>query len=140
MTSRGLGMVGLGLALLVACALYAVKDRVQRLEGDLHQIRSTVLAERTALNRLRTEWALLNRPSRLAHLATTHLELVPAHPGQIARIEDLPFRADLELDDRQWPAVLPSGAEVPLRFKPADKLIGSGFLRPEQHTAQRMTP
>jgi len=122
MTSRALGTLGVVLAVLVACALYALEDRVQRLEGQLHRARAAVVAERSALDRLRTEWTLLTRPGRLERLARIHLGLVPAQPGQIVRIADIPYRADLELGKRQWQVVLPSGANTPLRFKPSPKL------------------
>jgi len=128
MTSRALGMIGLVLAVIVACVLYALKDQVQRLEGELHRARAAVAAERVALDRLRTEWALLNQPGRLERLAGKHLGLVPAQPGQIVRIADIPYRADLELMERQWQVVLPSGANAPLRFKPSrelDALVGA---------------
>lgn len=128
MTSRALGTIGLVLSVLVACALYALKDQVQRLEGELHRARAAVGAERMMLDRLRTEWALLNQPGRLERLARKHLGLVPAQPEQIVRVAEIPYRADLELGKRQWQVVLPSGASAPLRFKPSlrlESLVGA---------------
>lgn len=122
MTSRALGVIALVLSVIVACAMYALKDQVQRLEGELHRARAAIGAERTALGRLRTEWALLSQPGRLERLARNHLGLVPAQPGQIVRIGDIPYRADLTLSKRQWQVVLPSGADAALRFKPSPKL------------------
>lgn len=141
MTSRALGMIGLALSVIVACALYALKDQVQRLEGELHRARAAVGAERTALDRLRTEWALLNQPGRLERLARTHLGLVPAQPGQIVRIADIPYRADLALSRRQWQVVLPSGASAALRFKPSRKLeaLARELAAPARH-AMREAP
>lgn len=118
MSSHHFGIAGLVLAVLLACGLYALKDQVQRVEGELRRAHAAVLAERGALDRLRTEWAMLNQPGRLARLAEAHLDLMPAHPGQIVRVTDLPFRADLALGGRSWPALLPSGGAVELRLKP----------------------
>jgi cell division protein FtsL len=116
--TRSLGVIALLLALLAAFGVYALKDRVLQVETELRRVQSAIRAERTALGRLRTEWAMLNQPGRLARLAQTHLDLVPAHPGQIARIADLPLHAELAQARRQWPVVLPSGAEATLRLKP----------------------
>jgi hypothetical protein len=113
-----LGIGSLILAVIAACALYLTKDTVRRLEGELRQLQAELAEERVAASRLRTEWAMLNQPARLARLASAHLLLQPAQPGQLVDIEDVPLRVDLEWDDRELPAMLPSGAEVVLRFKP----------------------
>ena len=114
-----LGLASLALALLAACGLYLLKDQVQREERELQRVESALAAERGALSRLRAEWALLNRPARIARLARAHLALQPAAPGQIVAIETIPLRADLELDRLRLTAQLPSGGEVPLRLKPS---------------------
>ena len=62
---------------------------------------------------------MLEQPSRLARLAAEHLDLRPARPTQLMTIADLPLRADLGTESRNLRAVLPSGAEVELRLKPA---------------------
>ena len=62
---------------------------------------------------------MLNQPGRIARLAAAYLELQPARPGQIVRVEAIPLRADLEIAERQLIARLPSGVDVPLRLKPA---------------------
>jgi len=121
MTAR-FGIVALCLAVLAAAGVFATKDQVRRLERDLRQVRAAMATERNALNRLRTEWAMLNEPGRLARLASVHLKLQPAHPGQILRVTDIPLRVDLELGRQPLRAVLPSGAEVTLRFKPRPRL------------------
>lgn len=118
MISHRFGIAGLVLALLLAGGLYALKDQVLRIERELRHVRSAVTAERSALGRLRAEWAMLSQPGRLARLARAHLDLVPAHPGQIVDAAEIPFRADIALGRRSWPALLPSGGEVELRFKP----------------------
>jgi hypothetical protein len=113
-----LGVGSLIAAVIAACALYLTKDTVRRLEGELRRLQTELAEERVAASRLRAEWAMLNQPARLARLASAHLLLQPARPGQLVHIEDVPLRVDLEWADRELPAVLPSGAEVVLRFKP----------------------
>jgi cell division protein FtsL len=115
-----LGIASLIVAVVAACALYLTKDTVRRLEGELRRLQAELADERVTLSRLRTEWAMLNQPGRLARLASAHLQLQPARPGQLVRVEDVPLRIDLEWADREMPAVLPSGAEVILRFKPEE--------------------
>jgi hypothetical protein len=117
-----LGIVGLALALLAAAGLYTMKDQVQHRERELRGLHVAISAERLALDRLRAEWAMLNQPGRIARLAAAYLELQPARPGQIVRVEAIPLRADLENGDRQLIARLPSGVDVPLRLKPAARL------------------
>jgi cell division protein FtsL len=116
--SARLGFIGLLIALVAASGLYVMKDRVNRLEGELQRHRALVAAEQAKLHRLRAEWAMLEQPGRLARLAGEHLQLRPAQPTQIMTIADLPRRADLGVDERVVRVVLPSGAEVDLRPKP----------------------
>jgi cell division protein FtsL len=116
--STRLALGGLVIALVGACGLYIMKDRVNRLEGELRRQQAMIAAEQTRLHRLRAEWAMLEQPGRLARLAAAHLGLQPAHPTQIMAIDDLPRRAELQVADRSLPALLPSGAGVVLRFKP----------------------
>jgi cell division protein FtsL len=113
-----LALAGLVMALLAACGLYVMKDKVSRLESALAREQALVAAEQGQLHRLRAEWAMLERPSRIARLAAEHLDLAPAHPRQIMTIVDLPRRDELELAGRQLRALLPSGEEVDLRLKP----------------------
>ena len=117
-----LGIVGLMLAVLAAAGLYTMKDRVQHRERELRGLHVAIAAERLTLDRLRAEWAMLNQPGRIARLAAAYLELQPARPGQIVRVEAIPLRADLENAERQLIARLPSGVDVPLRLKPAQRL------------------
>ena len=116
--STKLALGGLAIALIAACGLYIMKDRVNRLEGELRRQQAMIAAEQSRLHRLRAEWAMLEQPGRIARLAAAHLDLRPAHPTQIMTIADLPRRADLQLGERQLRALLPSGAEVVLRLKP----------------------
>jgi cell division protein FtsL len=111
-------LAGLVMALLAACGLYVMKDTVSRLEGELAHQQALVAAEQGQLHRLRAEWAMLERPSRIARLAAEHLDLAPAHPRQLMAIADLPRRDELELAGRQLRALLPSGEHIDLRLKP----------------------
>jgi hypothetical protein len=120
--STRLALVGLTIALVAACGLYVMKDRVNRLEGELRRQQAMIAAEQGRLHRLRAEWAILEQPGRIARLAAAHLDLRPAHPTQIMTIADLPRRADLQVAERELRALLPSGAEVALRFKPRRSL------------------
>ena len=122
-----LALISLALALLAASGLYTMKDRVQRREAELRGLEVAIAAERAALGRLRAEWAMLNQPGRVARLAAAYLELQPALPNQIVRIEDVPLRLDLELAKRRLTARLPSGGEVPLRLKPTERLALPGL-------------
>jgi cell division protein FtsL len=113
-----LALGGLVMALLAACGLYVMKDRVSRLEGELARQHALLAVEHSQLHRLRAERATLERPARIARLAAEHLDLGPARPTQIMTIADLPHWDELELAERQLRAQLPSGAEVDLRLKP----------------------
>jgi hypothetical protein len=132
-----LALISLALALLAASGLYTMKDRVQRREAELRGLEVAIAAERAALGRLRAEWAMLNQPGRLARLAAAYLELQPALPNQIVRIDDIPLRLDLELARRRLTARLPSGGEVPLRLKPAERLALPGLSAPNLAAARQ---
>jgi hypothetical protein len=132
-----LGIVGLALALLAAAGLYTMKDQVQHRERELRGLHVAISAERLALDRLRAEWATLNQPGRIARLAAAYLELQPARPGQIVRVEAIPLRADLENGKRQLIARLPSGVDVPLRLKPAARLIAPAVGRQQTRSGAR---
>jgi cell division protein FtsL len=124
-----LGLVSLSVAVIAACALFAMKDQVRRLEGELQDLRQTMRDEEDAIDRLETEWAVLNHPGRIARLAADHLGLQPAQPGQIVRIEDIPLRSELELGSRSLHVVLPSGEGTQLRLKPRPHLFNHPGLR-----------
>lgn len=117
-----LGLASLSIAVIGACALFAMKDQVRRLEGDLKNLQTAVRAEQMAVGRLKTEWAILNQPGRIGRLATAHVGLQPAQPGQIMRIGDIPLRSEIELDSRRLSVVLPSGEAASLRLKPRPRL------------------
>ena len=118
-----LGLASLSIAVLAACALFAMKDQVRRLEGELHDLRDAIQSEQVAIDRLETEWAVLNQPGRIARLAAAHVGLEPAKPGQIARIDDIPLRSELEQSSGPLQVVLPSGEAAALRLKPRARLL-----------------
>jgi hypothetical protein len=95
-----------------------MKERVNRLEGELGHQRAVIAVEQSRLHRLRAEWATLEQPGRIARLAAAHLHLRPAQPTQIMTIADLPRRGDAQQAGQPLRALLPSGAEVELRLKP----------------------
>jgi hypothetical protein len=113
-----LGLASLSIAVIAACALFAMKDQVRRLEGELRDLREAMADEAVAIDRLETEWAILNQPGRIARLAAAHVGLQPAQPGQIVRIDDIPLRSELELGSRSLQVLLPSGEAASLRLKP----------------------
>ena len=76
----------------VALGLYQVKYEVQRLEEELHQVRSDIRQDRVALHVLEAEWAYLNRPERLQRLASKYLDMGPAGARQVAAVTALPPR------------------------------------------------
>ena len=118
-----LGLASLSIAVLAACALFAMKDQVRRLEGELHDLQEAVRDEGGAIARLKTEWAILNHPGRIARLAAAHVGLQPAQPGQIVQIDDVPLRRELALGSRSLQVVLPSGEATSLRLKPRPRLF-----------------
>jgi hypothetical protein len=124
-----LGLASLSIAVLAACALFAMKDQVRRLEGELYDLRDAVQSERVAIDRLETEWAILNQPGRIARLAAAHVGLQPAKPGQIVQIDDIPLRSELEQSSRPLQVVLPSGEATALRLKPRAGLLNHPGLR-----------
>jgi cell division protein FtsL len=131
--STRLALGGLIIALVAACGLYIMKERVNRLEGELRRQQAMIAAEQSRLHRLRAEWATLEQPGRIARLAAAHLELRPADPTQIMTIADLPRRADLQDTERQLRALLPSGAEAVLRLKPRRLSLPLGSMAEAAH-------
>ena len=124
-----LGLASLSIAVLAACALFAMKDHVRRHEGELHDLRDAIQSEQVAIDRLETEWAVLNQPGRIARLAAAHVGLQPAKPGQIVRIDDIPLRSELEQSSGPLQVVLPSGEATALRLKPRARLLNHPGLR-----------
>ena len=101
-----LSFASLMVAVFAACGVYALKDQVQSLEKDLRRVERAIDQERFEVTRLRAEWATLSQPARLTRLAKEHLKLEAAEPRQIAHIDDIPLRS--ELDRESAPALVSS--------------------------------
>lgn len=100
-----LGLLSLTIAVLAACGVYGLKNRVQILEKELVRIERLIDREQVEVKRLEAEWATLTHPERLARLAETHLGLRPAAPEQIMAIADIPTRQGV---DQPGPALVSS--------------------------------
>ncbi|MGH1478490.1 MAG: cell division protein FtsL [Geminicoccales bacterium] len=101
-----LSIASLLIAVLAACGVYAFKGETQGLERDLRRVERMIDKENFEITRLKAEWATLSDPARLTRLAEAHLELKPAEPRQIAGIDDIPLRSDL--DHGEAPALVSS--------------------------------
>jgi cell division protein FtsL len=87
-----LGLVSLTIAIMAACGVYGLKNRVQLLEKELRAVERQIEKERIEIRRLKAEWATLSHPERLARLADKHLALTSAVPRQVMTIADIPMR------------------------------------------------
>lgn len=101
-----LSVASLLIAVLAACGVYAFKDKTQNLERELRRVERLIDQERFEITRLKAEWATLSNPARLTRLAKVHLKLEAAEPRQIASIDDVPLRS--ELDQNEAPALVSS--------------------------------
>ena len=70
-----LGLAASSIALLAACGLYVMKDRVSASRASCAAAGRAGGRARARLYRLRAEWAMLDQPARLARLAAEHLDL-----------------------------------------------------------------
>ncbi|MEE8204189.1 MAG: hypothetical protein V3S95_09520 [Alphaproteobacteria bacterium] len=70
----------------MAFGLFQIKYAVQRLEDEFARLNRDLLASEEAVHVLRAEWAYLNRPERLAKLASRHLALQPMTAQQIGGV------------------------------------------------------
>ncbi|MGI9433430.1 MAG: cell division protein FtsL [Geminicoccaceae bacterium] len=118
-----LGFASLMIAVLAGCGVYALKYRVQGLEKDLMRVERAQQKETIEIARLRAEWATLSQPGRLARLATKHLDLQPAVPRQMARIDDIPLRDTGEQENA--PALVSSAATATFAHTEASPPRGS---------------
>lgn len=94
-----LSVASLLIAVLAACGVYAFKGEAQRLERELRRVEAAIEREHVEIKRLNAEWATLSDPARLSRLAKGHLKLEPATPRQLARIDDIPLRDELNQED-----------------------------------------
>ena len=78
-----LGLVSLTIAIMAACGVYGLKNRVQMLEKELVAVERKIEKERIEMRRLRAEWATLSHPERLVRLAEEHLDLEAGDPVRL---------------------------------------------------------
>ncbi|MGH7097764.1 MAG: cell division protein FtsL [Stellaceae bacterium] len=83
--------------LLVSAAaggMYAVKYRVQGIEGALVKTEAATIAEQRQIRVLDAEWTYLNRPETLAQMNARFLSLVPITAKELrTSVADIPLRA-----------------------------------------------
>lgn len=109
-----LGLIGLTIAILAACGVYGMKNRVQELEKELVRVERMILEARIEIRRLDAEWATLTHPERLARLTEQHLTLTPALPRQIGTVADIPLRdgVDPEGAPALVSSIIPEAASI----------------------------
>jgi len=78
--------------LAIAMVLFNLKQRVGGLEKELAQINRDIGNHRETIQVLRNEWALLNRPARIAKQARLKLGMARIPISRLIRLEDLPVR------------------------------------------------
>lgn len=83
-------LVNMVLFIVLAVGVYLVKYSVQDVQRELAARRMQLATEKESLHLLKAEWAYLNRPDRLRHLADRHLDLVPLDSRQINQVSVLP--------------------------------------------------
>jgi hypothetical protein len=85
--------------LFVICALVVAAAYVYRIKMEstvrterVLQLRADIREQREAIAGLRAEWAKLETPTRLQHLATRYLSLKPIETTQYDQLKNLPPR------------------------------------------------
>lgn len=104
-------LVWVALAGAVGLGLFQIKHVVQEMDEELARLNRRIAEEHQAIHVLRAEWSHVNRPPLLEGFARRHLDLVPMRPEQMARISDLPLRAEA------MPATVPR-LDTPRRANP----------------------
>ncbi|MBE6453146.1 MAG: hypothetical protein E7012_06635 [Alphaproteobacteria bacterium] len=69
----------------------ALKNTVQKLEGELKAINYSIQSDIKTIHVLKAEWSHLNNPGRLRKLAAKHISLNPIQAEQIINYSELPF-------------------------------------------------
>lgn len=82
--------VWLTLATITSYAMFHITFEVERLEGELRDVKKLTEKEKDEIHHLRAEWSYLNRPNRLAGLAKKWLpSWAPPKTNQITRMDQL---------------------------------------------------
>ena len=128
---RTLNVILVGLMLSGAGVVYLLKYDSERAAGRIAKLQRQIAAERQSIAGLKAEWSLLNQPKRLQELVEkykAYLQLEPLDPGQVATIDDIPFRTPQTGDGAPPPArmlALGKAGDLTgsLPKKPADKPV-----------------
>jgi len=83
----------------LSMGLYLVKYSVQNIQHDVVAMKDNLNSEKESLHLLNAEWAYLNRPDRLHHLAEAHLNLVPMDSRRIENMNLIPAAASTSPED-----------------------------------------
>lgn len=81
---------------VIGLAVWAYREnyQTQAAINETERLQTEIGAARERLSVLRAEWAYLNRPDRLRDLAEINydsLQLLPLHPDQFGRIDQVAF-------------------------------------------------
>jgi hypothetical protein len=106
-------ILSLGAALATFHLKYAVRD----LDQELAKLRTEIQRESWAIQASRADLAFLTRPERLA-MQAEQLGMVPARGVRLATVEQIVPWHQVAVTGLALTVALPSGAEVPLRFRP----------------------
>jgi cell division protein FtsL len=90
---------------LAAADVYKIKFESTRQAQRLVKLRAEIRREHDAIATLRAEWAKLDTPARIQHLARRHLPLKPTEVQQFDRLDNLPERP---------PDLVPKGEPDPI--------------------------
>ncbi|TMM55027.1 cell division protein FtsL [Sulfitobacter sabulilitoris] len=84
---------------VIGLAFWAYRENyaTQKALSDTQELRRTIRASHARLAVLRAEWAYLNRPDRLRDLAELNFDrlgLLPLHPDQFGRVDEVAYPPD----------------------------------------------
>lgn len=75
------------LAAAASVALFVIKYRVQDLDDQMRNLSREIVETQENIHVLKSEWAHLNQPARLRHLAGKYLEVGPLDAERIGNAE-----------------------------------------------------
>lgn len=81
--NRPAALVWIGAIVVMAITLFLITYEAQTVEKEIAALNREATAQQEAIHVLRAEWSYLNRPERLAALATRHLGLQSIAPAQM---------------------------------------------------------